>query len=128
MLDADVGPGAQVIDRIDHPTPDPAVGGSGPEIAVFLQGSPGEAEKARGFRRTQEAGRQIGGHIGQVTAPAGSGGRRRKCRGGRGRMEYEDVRLHECDHPARDVAEQCVSANAEQLAVVAVHQRGGVSH
>ena len=79
MLDADVGPGAQVIDRIDDAAADPAIGRAGPEIAVLFESTAGQAEKARGFRRAQEAGRQIGGRIGKVTAPAGGGGRRRNC-------------------------------------------------
>lgn len=47
MLDADVGPGAQVIDRIDHPPADPAVGRAGPEIAVLFEVRPENRETAR---------------------------------------------------------------------------------
>ena len=78
---------------------DPAVSRTGAEIAVLLKGAAGEAEKSRGFRRAQETGRQVGGRIGQVTAPAGGGGRRRNCQSGGGRVGYEDVRPHGCDHP-----------------------------
>jgi hypothetical protein len=127
MLDADVGPGAQVIDRIDDSAADPAVGRAGPEITVLLKGAPREAEKPRGFRCAQEAGRQIGGRIGQVTAPAGGGGRRRNCQNWRGRVGYEDVRLHGCDHPLWGHRQTGRSADTEQFAVVAVHHRDAVS-
>src|SRR3546814_13650408 len=47
MLDADVGPGAEVVDRIDDATSDPAIRRTCAEIAVLLEGPAGEAEKAR---------------------------------------------------------------------------------
>lgn len=127
MLDTDVGPGAQVIDRIDDATADPAVSRAGPEIAMLLQGATRETEEACGFRRAQEAGRQVGGRIGQVTAPAGGGGRRRNWQNGYGRVGYEDVRLHGCDHPLEGIAEGGGSADSEQFAVVAVHHRDAVA-
>ena len=50
MLDAEIGPGLEVVDRIDHPPTDPAIGGAGPEIAMLLEGPARKAEKARGFQ------------------------------------------------------------------------------
>src|SRR3546814_17154777 len=91
MLDADVGPGAEVVDRIEDATSDPAIGRTCAEIAVLLEGPAGEAEKARGFRRAQEARRQICGYIGQVMAPADGGGRRRKCTARSGWVDRKSV-------------------------------------
>lgn len=42
-------------------------------------------------------------------------------------MEYEDMRLHGCDHPAQVWLGRTVSADAEQFAIVAVHQRGRIT-
>lgn len=42
-------------------------------------------------------------------------------------MGYEDVRPHGCDHPPNACGGVSGSANAEQLAVVAVHHRDAVT-
>ncbi len=127
MLDTDVGPCSQVIDRIDDATADSAVSGAGAEIAVFLQRATGKAKEACGFRRAQEAGRLVGGRIGQVTAPAGGGGRRRNCQNASGWVGYEDVRLRGCDPPPRQRAGVGDSADAEQLAVVTFHHGDAIT-
>jgi hypothetical protein len=43
-----------------------------------------------------------------VTAPAGSGDRRRNWQNGNGQVGYEDVRLRGCDHPLESITEGVV--------------------
>ena len=70
-----VRPALEILDPIDHPSADLAVGRAGAEGAVLLERTAGEAEEARGLGGAQVAGRKTGVHVGHDRASGKAPGR-----------------------------------------------------
>ena len=70
-----VRPALKVLDAVDHPSADLAVGRAGAEGPVLLERTAGEAEEARGFGGAQVAGRDTGVHVGHDRASGKGSGR-----------------------------------------------------
>ena len=68
ILGADIGPGLEVVERIDDAAADLAVLRTRAVGAVLLQRATGQAEESRGFGRSEKARRQTGQGIGHSRA------------------------------------------------------------
>src|SRR5262249_7333779 len=67
-LGAEIGPGLQVVEGVDHAPADLAVLRAGAVGAVLLERPAGEAEETRRLGRTQKAWRQAGERVGHDRA------------------------------------------------------------
>src|SRR5579883_111635 len=67
-LGAEIGPGLQIVERVDDAPADLAVLRPGAVGAVLLKRAAGEAEETRGFGRAQKARRQAGERVGHDRA------------------------------------------------------------
>ena len=65
-LGAAIGPGLQIVQRVDDTSAELSIGGTGAVGPVLFQRAAGEAEESRGFGRAQVARRQAGVRIGHL--------------------------------------------------------------
>src|SRR5712691_11042828 len=68
-LGAEIGPGLEIVERINDPTTDLSIFRSGAVGAVLFERAAGQTEEASSLGRPQKAWRQTGQWVGHVRPP-----------------------------------------------------------